>query len=87
MRRQLFSCAMKKNSAALNTLLPQIQNEVFVVNHARWRRRRHFPGKEKRLRIRVAERLQHFVPLKKFDIQFPKREFVIKLQPRLQISR
>src|SRR6266446_4236823 len=61
------------------------EEQVLVIHHARRRDRLHFAREKKRLRISVAEWLQHLVPMEKIGIEFGKRQFMVKSKPWPQI--
>src|SRR6266446_4009347 len=84
-RRQSYGCSVKINCAAMVIALAKAEDQVLVLHHARRRDRLHFAREKKRLRISVAEWLQHLVPKEKIGIEFGKREFMVKSKPRLQI--
>ena len=65
--------------------LAKAEDQVLLIHHARRRDRLHFAREKKRLRISVAEWLQHLVPVEKIEIQFGEREFMVKSKPRPQI--
>src|SRR5947209_6491413 len=64
--------------------LAETKDEMFFVHDARRRDGLDFARKEKRLRISISERLQHFVPAQKFDIDLSERELMIQSQAGLQ---
>src|SRR5207244_10656439 len=64
--------------------LTQTKDKMFFLYNA-WRRDwLDFARKEKRLRISISKRLQHFVPAQKFDVDVSERELVIQSQAGLQ---
>src|ERR1700730_19016238 len=65
--------------------LAKAEDQVLLIHHARRRDRLHFAREKKRLRISIAEWLQHLVPMEKIEIEFGKHEFMVKSKPRLQI--
>ena len=65
--------------------LAQPQLQMFLAHDSRLGDGLYRARKENRLRIAVAERLQHFVPAEKIEIQLGKSDLVVDLQTRLQI--
>src|SRR6516225_11449207 len=65
--------------------LPEPQLQMFFADHPRLHNRFNLSREENGLRIPIAERLQHFVPVEKSEIQFREIHFVIDLESRLQI--
>ena len=65
-------------------LLPQAQNEMFLLQDLRRDGRFDGAREKHRLEIAAAKRLQHLMPAKQLGVEFGESEFVIDLQPRLQ---
>ena len=72
--RQLICHAVKINGAAMTIPLAQTKDQMFFIRYARRRHRLHRAREEKRLRISVSKRLQHFVPAQKLDIDLRERQ-------------
>src|SRR5207302_7047726 len=85
LRRQCIGRAVKENGAVMITSLAQSQLKMFFADNSGRSNRFDFSRKKQRLRISVAEWLEHFVPAEKIEIQFAKIDLVINLQSRLQI--
>ena len=68
-------------------LLAQAKNKVLLLQKLGRDGRFDRPGEKQRMSIAGAERLQDFVPAEQLVVEFGKSEFVIKMQPRLQIFR
>ena len=78
--------AVKKNRAAMRDCPGANERcRCFSFEHSRRRDRLDFARKEKRLRISISERLQHFVPAQKIDIDLGERQLMIESQARLQM--
>src|SRR5213080_3271181 len=83
-RRQLICHPVKINGTAMAIPLTQTKDKMFFLYDA-WRRDwLDFARKEKWLRIFISKRLQHFVPVQKFDVDVSERELVIQSQAGLQ---
>src|SRR3984893_7041285 len=84
-RWQWRSRAVEIDGPTVIIPLPDAQNKMLIVDHARRRDRMHLARQKQRLRISIAKRLQHFVPAQKIDIDVSQTELMIESQARLQI--
>src|SRR2546423_38023 len=66
-------------------LLAKTQYQMFFLQDLRFGRRRNAARKEERMRIAVAERLEGLLPAQQFVVQMSERQFVIEMEPRLEI--
>src|SRR5439155_22929007 len=84
LRQRVASCS-EKDRPLMTIALPQTQLQMSFAYDARRGDRFNCARKKKRLRIPIAERLQHFVPANKIEVQLRETDLVIEPQLRLQI--
>ncbi len=83
-RRKRIRRSPEITRAPMDISLAKTQKQMLVLHDPDRSSRFNFARKKKRLRIGIAERLKHFVPVKKFEIDIRKCQLVIEAQPRLQ---